>query len=232
LAASHQVVAVDAPGHGLSSSYQVDLWEGARLLGEVGGEADYIGYSMGGRLALHLALAAPYLVRRLVLVGATAGIEVDHERGARRAADAILADGLERDGVDTFLERWLDNPLFATLPRDAAGIVDRRENTVAGLASSLRLMGTGTQEPLWHRLPAARMPALFVVGALDAKFRELAERMSHAWGGESRVAVVEGAGHAVHLEQPEAFLDLVSAFLQRPDGGAHDTATPAANSNP
>lgn len=230
LAKDRQVVAVDAPAHGLSSGYRVGLEEGARLLGEVGNEAAYVGYSMGGRLALHLALAAPYLVKRLVLVGATAGIDSDHERAARRAADDVLAAGLEKDGLDAFLERWLANPLFATLPRERAGIEDRRENTADALADSLRLMGTGTQLPLWDRLQELTMPVLFVVGEHDEKFTAIAHRMAERWGGPpgtAHVAIVHGAGHAAHLERPDAFLTYVVPFLDVDHRSANPTASKA-----
>ena len=228
LAAEHQVLAVDAPGHGLSSHYRVGLWEAARLLGEAGNEATYVGYSMGGRLVLHLALAAPYLVRRVVLVGATAGIDDARERVARTAADQVLAAGLESDGLDAFLGRWLADPLFAGLPRDAAGMEARRENTVEGLAGALRLLGTGVQEPLWDRLGSLQMPALLVAGERDEKFVALASRMAAGWGGPAEVVVVAGVGHAVHLEQPEAFVATVLPFLQ----DAHPSATPTASSDP
>ena len=226
LTEGHEVVAVDAPSHGRSAGHRTDLVEGARLLGEAGGRAAYVGYSMGGRLALHLAVQQPELVERLVLVGATAGLDTEDERAARRAADEALAADLERGGLDAFLERWLANPLFATLPAEAAGVEDRRENTVDGLAASLRLTGTGTQRPLWGELPRLTMPVLFVVGEHDEKFTALARRMVYAWGGGGGVAVVAGAGHACHLEQPEAFLDVVLPFLHR------TTASPAASSNP
>jgi 2-succinyl-6-hydroxy-2,4-cyclohexadiene-1-carboxylate synthase len=170
---------------------------------------------MGGRLALHLAVQQPDLVERLVLVGATAGLDTEEERAARRDADERLAADLERDGLEPFLERWLANPLFATLPADAAGVDDRRENTVEGLAASLRRTGTGTQRPLWDELPKLTMPVLFVVGGLDAKFSALAERMRAAWGGPAEIATIDGAGHACHLEQPGAFLDVVVPFLHR-----------------
>lgn len=212
------VVTVDAPAHGRSSDIRVDLEEGARLLGQVGGDAAYVGYSMGGRLALHLAIEAPEHVRCLVLVGATAGIDDAAERAARRAADEALARNLERDGLDVFLERWLANPLFATLPSDRAGLDDRRSNTVDGLAASLRLMGTGTQEPLWDRLARLAMPALFVAGERDEKFTALAHRLAAAWGGPARIGIVAGAGHACHLEQPDAFCDLVLPFLDEHAG--------------
>lgn len=231
VADGRQVMAVDAPAHGRSVGHQVDLVEGARLLGETGGEAVYVGYSMGGRLTLHLALAAPHRLRGVVLVGATAGLESDEERATRRRADEALATDLERDGLDAFLERWLANPLFATLPVDDAALGERKENTVAGLAASLRLLGTGTQTSLWTRLPDIEVPALFVAGERDEKFTALAHRMAAAWGGSARVGIVADAGHACHLEQPKAFCDLVLPFLDGLDG-AQRTESPAANNNP
>jgi 2-succinyl-6-hydroxy-2,4-cyclohexadiene-1-carboxylate synthase len=223
------VVAVDAPGHGGSAEHRTDLVEGARLLGERGGRAAYVGYSMGGRLTLHLALARPDLVERVVLVGATGGLDTEEERAQRRRADEQLAADLERDGLDAFLRRWLANPLFATLPADAAAVEDRLENTVDGLADSLRRTGTGTQRPLWDDLGALVMPALFVVGERDEKFTALAHRLAAGWGAEANVEVVPDAGHACHLEQPEAFLDVVEPFL---DEGAQRTSSPAASSSP
>ena len=226
LAAEHEVLAVDAPAHGRSAAHRTDLVEGARMLGETGGRAAYVGYSMGGRLALHLAVERPELVERLVLVGATAGLDTEDERAQRRAADEALAADLERDGLDAFLNRWLANPLFATLPTDAAGVEDRLENTVDGLAASLRLTGTGTQRPLWDDLPRLTMPVLFVVGELDAKFTAIAHRMRERWGGDATVEVIPGAGHACHLERPDQFLDVVVPFLHR------TTASPTASTNP
>lgn len=116
LAADHDVWAVDAPGHGDSAGVEADLVDGATLLGATGGRATYLGYSMGGRLALHLALSRPALTERLVLIGATAGIEDEDERSARKAADEALAAHIEDIGVDAFLEEWLALPLFAGLP--------------------------------------------------------------------------------------------------------------------
>lgn len=228
LAARHHVVAVDAPAHGRSAAHRTDLVDGATLLGETGGRAAYVGYSMGGRLTLHLALQQPDLVERVVLVGATGGLDTEDERTARRAADEALASDLERDGLDAFLARWLANPLFATLPRDAAAVEDRKENSVDGLADSLRRTGTGTQRPLWDDLGQLRMPALLVAGERDEKFTALAHRLADAWGGAARVELIEGAGHACHLERPDSFLDAVEPFL---DEGQR-TESPAASSSP
>jgi 2-succinyl-6-hydroxy-2,4-cyclohexadiene-1-carboxylate synthase len=204
LGVDHEVRAVDAPGHGRSSEVRADLVDGAALLGAAGDRATYLGYSMGGRLALHLALARPDLVERLVLIGATAGIEDDAERASRKAADETLADHVEAVGVDTFLHEWLAQPLFAGLPPSAACLDERRRNTSAGLASSLRLAGTGTQRPLWAELSRLTMPVLLVVGGDDAKFTTIAERMADHIGPTATVSVIEGAGHTAHLERPEA----------------------------
>ncbi|MBW3627615.1 MAG: alpha/beta fold hydrolase, partial [Actinobacteria bacterium] len=164
LAADHEVVAVDAPGHGRSTQVRASLWEGAELLAGAGGDATYLGYSMGGRLCLHLALAAPERVRALVVVGATAGIDDPAQRAARRAEDEERARRLEAEGLEPFLERWLAQPLFAGMTEEVQCREERRENTVAGLAASLRLAGAGAQEPLWHRLEELAMPVLVIAG--------------------------------------------------------------------
>src|SRR6478736_8740059 len=128
LATDHEVVVVDAPGHGGSSGVRADLWAGADLLGDVGGRATYVGYSMGARLVLHLALGRPELVDRLVLLGGTAGIDAADERAERRLADERLAEELERDGTERFLERWLAQPIFEGLTPAPADLAARRAN--------------------------------------------------------------------------------------------------------
>jgi 2-succinyl-6-hydroxy-2,4-cyclohexadiene-1-carboxylate synthase len=213
LARDHEVVLVDAPGHGASGAVRADLAGGALLLGAAGGSAVYVGYSMGARFALHLALARPDLVRGLALLGATPGLEDAAERAARGQADEALAAEVEAIGVDAFLDRWLAGPLFARLPPDAAGIADRRRNTADGLASSLRLAGTGAQAPLWDRLPELAMPVLVLAGADDEKFTAIGRRMTECIGPNAEFAPVPGAGHAAHLEQPGTVLALLQAWL-------------------
>ena len=166
---------------------------------------------MGGRLCLHLALARPDIVERLVLVSATAASRTTTSARASRAADDALATSLERDGVDAFLERWLAQPMFATLADP--GLDDRRRNVAAGLASSLRLAGTGSQQPLWDRLASLTMPVLVVAGALDTKFVAIAERMADAIP-DATLAVLDNAGHTAHLERPDVFVDLLGDWLK------------------
>ena len=213
-----EVICPDAPGHGRSGAVAADLVAGADLLAQCGGRAVYIGYSMGGRLALHTALRHPELVEGLILLGATAGIDAEAERTARRVADELLADELERDGIDLFLVRWLANPLFATLQPDPGDLAARRTNTVRGLASSLRLAGTGAQEPLWDRLAVLTMPVLLLAGERDPKFLALAERMAVAIGENTSLGIVADAGHAAHLERPDAFVEHVRRFLEEAMG--------------
>ncbi len=207
-----ETIAVDLPGHGDAAQIDADLWGSADRLVSIGGPATYVGYSMGGRVALHAALAHAATVRRLILIGATPGIEDDDERATRRASDDALASHIEDVGVGTFLDEWLANPLFAGLDATTAGRDDRLRNTAAGLASSLRRTGTGTQQPLWERLDAVRAPVLLLVGAHDAKFTAIAERMAAALP-DATLRVIAGAGHSVHLERPAATATAIVEWL-------------------
>ena len=172
------------------------------------------GYSMGGRIALDLALhaAARDRVERLVLIGVSPGLADPAERAARRATDAALADELERDGIDSFAERWAAQPLFVDQPPAVAAAADaeRRGQQPAGLAAALRGLGTGTMEPLWERLPELTIPVTLILGERDAKFRAIAERMAAALP-EARLHVVAGAGHAVQLEAPAQVAALIAS---------------------
>jgi len=210
----YESVTVDAPGHGQSGELRLDLVAAAATLAETAGRASVIGYSMGGRLALHLALAQPDVVQRLVLVSTTAGLDAWADREQRRLSDEQLAIEIERDGVAAFVERWLALPLFAGLPRAAAQVDQRLTNTAAGLSSSLRLAGTGAQASLWSRVGELRMPVLVVVGAGDTKFVAIGERL-HGLIAGSELIEINGAGHTVHLEAPEAFESVLRDWLAR-----------------
>ena len=186
----------------------------AALLGATGGQAVYLGYSMGGRLCLRLALDQPDLVTRLILLSTTAGIANEMERANRQAADETLAAAIERDGVDRFLQSWVAQPLFATL--DEPDLEDRRRNTATGLTSSLRMAGTGAAPALWERLGELSMPVLVIAGALDAKFVALAEQLA-ASISNATLAVIPDAGHAVHLERPADVVAAVSSWMEARD---------------
>jgi 2-succinyl-6-hydroxy-2,4-cyclohexadiene-1-carboxylate synthase len=171
--------------------------------------AALLGYSMGGRVALQAALAAPERFEALLLESASPGIADAGERAARVAADRALAERIERDGVAAFVDEWEAIPLFATQRALAADVrarlrEQRLRNSARGLANSLRGMGAGAQAALHARLRELPMPVQLIAGALDTKYVAIAHEMATSIG-RARVRVVEGAGHAVHLEQPEAF---------------------------
>jgi 2-succinyl-6-hydroxy-2,4-cyclohexadiene-1-carboxylate synthase len=222
LGSLYEVVAIDLPDHGDSGGIHASsLEDAADLLGRAGGRASYVGYSLGGRVCLTLALRHPELIESLVLVGATPGIVADSDRAARVAADNALADRLNPPDaagsgldLDDFLAEWLAGPLFAHLTSDQADLASRQVNTPAGLARSLRTTGTGTQVPSYDRLGELSMPVLLVAGANDTRFSAIADEMASAIGPNARTSFIDGAGHAAPFERPSQFANVVMAFLE------------------
>lgn len=209
----YTAVAPDLRGHGTAAGAMPITFEAitADILALGGPRFALGGYSMGGRIALHVALAAPERVSRLVLVATTAGIEDAAERRARRAADEALAQRLETQSIEAFAAAWGSQSLFAgqSAAVRAKADADRRRNDPAALAASLRGIGTGTMAPLWDRLGELTMPVDVVVGAEDAKFLAIGERLRHALPA-ARLTVVPGAGHALALEQPQGIADVLA----------------------
>ncbi|MGZ4725128.1 MAG: alpha/beta fold hydrolase [Ilumatobacteraceae bacterium] len=211
-AEGYESIVVDQPGHGDSAGVHTDLAATAGLLTSMCGSAVYVGYSMGGRLCLHAAVMHPQLVRGVALVGATAGIADESERSRRRGADDQLAATIERIGVDAFLDEWLAQPLFAGLIVDDQQRADRRRNSAGGLATSLRLAGTGVQDSLWSRLDELDMPVLAIAGELDDKYAAIGRQLA-ASVPDGRFAEITGAGHAAHLQDPDQLTDLLRSWL-------------------
>jgi 2-succinyl-6-hydroxy-2,4-cyclohexadiene-1-carboxylate synthase len=180
------------------------------VLAAVPGPFALAGYSMGGRIALHVALAAPERVQRLVLVGGSPGLADRAERAARRRADEQLAADIERARIEEFARRWAETPVLAGLPPDVAAAVhaDRLRSTPEGLAAALRGLGTGALPSLWDRLGELAMPITLIVGERDEKFRAIAADMAERLP-DGRLEVVAGAGHAVHLEAPAVVAALI-----------------------
>jgi len=188
-----------------------------RLWDELGVEKTHlVGYSMGGRLALHIGARRPERVLSLLTIGAHAGLDEDAREG-RRQGDEALAERIERDGVESFIEYWGSLPLFAGLQRRGPAYVaqiraDRMQNHASGLACSLRGMGAGVMEPVWDKLEHVPFPCTFVAGQLDhgyvASARRLAATVPHG-----RVEVVLRAGHAVHQERPDGLARVLAAHL-------------------
>jgi 2-succinyl-6-hydroxy-2,4-cyclohexadiene-1-carboxylate synthase len=221
------LVAPDLYGHGWSSTPEdvgrlrlsrmaADLWALWDAL-EVG-DPVVLGYSMGGRLAIDLALHTPARVPALILESASPGIQDPAEREARRRADEALADRIEQQGVEAFVEYWEHLPLFQSQRRLNPALLeqvhrDRLANTAHGLAQSLRGSGTGAQPSRWEALAELTMPTLLVTGAEDEKYRAIHQQMARLLPAAQTV-VLDGAGHTPHLEQPDAFVETLGAFLR------------------
>ena len=228
LAHRHEVFALDMPGHGRSSApadaarYSLDRFAAdlACVLDVVSlQKVAVLGYSMGGRAAIQFALAHGDRVAALILESTSPGIPDTVEREARLAADAELASMIERDGVAAFVDRWERLPLWesqSALPDSAREKLrlQRLANRPDGLANSLRGAGAGSSVPVTGRLASIAAPALVVAGALDAKYVGLAPLLVASLP-DARLDIIPGAGHAVHLEQPDALARSAGDFLRR-----------------
>jgi 2-succinyl-6-hydroxy-2,4-cyclohexadiene-1-carboxylate synthase len=221
-ARGHVPVLIDLPGHGGNRARhgpaQHTLDAALALVRDAGRwPADLVGYSMGGRIALHFAAAHGGLVRRLVLESSSPGLETAEERTARRSSDEALAERLVADGIRSFVAEWEALPLFESQAGLSLDVVARqRERRLANdprsLAAALRGLGAGALPSLWERLPRITVPTLLVVGERDPKFVDIAARMA-ARMPAARTVVVPGVGHAVHLERPDLWLEVVGGFL-------------------
>lgn len=205
-------LALDLPGHGSQQHAPPPItFEGCveHVLEHSPPRFVLAGYSMGGRLALHVALTAPERVMRLVLISTTAGIADPHERALRRRADRRLAGEIERGTIEQFVSRWRAQAMFAQDP-PAVDALARREmsrHATHGVAAALRGIGTGEMQPLWGRLGELGMPVTVLVGERDHRFRALARRLSDCLPA-ARLLVVPG-GHSLLLESPQAVAEAI-----------------------
>jgi 2-succinyl-6-hydroxy-2,4-cyclohexadiene-1-carboxylate synthase len=229
IAAFARCIFIDALGHGQSAAppvperYSLDCStrDLVALLDALDLPAvDVLGYSMGGRAALHFAVHAPERVRALILESASPGLADAAARRERAAVDAALAERIEQAGITAFVAEWERQPLLRpaahlSVERRARQHAQRLANEPHGLANSLRGMGTGQQVPLWSRLPEVERPVLLVVGEQDARYGQIAARMQSALP-RADLAVVPQAGHTVHLDQPARFVALLKSAVHRP----------------
>lgn len=225
LKSEFRCIALDLPGHGTSIGLPQETYtfEGAarsiiRLLDELQTDrAALVGYSMGGRLTLHLTLNHPERFTGLLLESTSPGLEKEEDRAARRAADEEKAQRLETEDFGEFLQDWYRQPLFESLACDEAVLQEtikaRKNNDPSELAKSLRGMGTGSQPSLWRELPELWVPALAVTGELDEKFVGISRRMA-ASSTRLKMVVISGVGHNVHVEAPKEYLGLLRRFLR------------------
>lgn len=244
LEARRRTLAVDLPGHGGSgvpaTGGRMTLPSLARslsrLLDRLGVErATWIGYSMGGRIALGATVLYPGRVDRLVLESASPGLATPEEREVRRKEDEAWARRLETSGLEAFVDDWMARPLFAS-QRDLPDAVRARERarrmrgSAEGLARTLRETGTGSQPSFWEDLARIASPVLLLTGQRDPKFQAIADAMADRLPDVRRVTV-PGAGHAVHLEAPRAWLRAVLEFLE-PDAEGGVSGAPRRGVGP
>ncbi|HEV2075161.1 MAG TPA: alpha/beta fold hydrolase [Thermoleophilaceae bacterium] len=203
--------------------HRADTFEGRldEIAAEAARDAVLVGYSMGGRLALHAALRRPRALRALVLVGASAGIEDEGLREERRSADERLADWMEGRSIEEIVERWERVPALASQSRELREALrpGRLSHDPAALASLLRTAGQGTLPPVWDRLPGLPLPVLAVAGEGDDVYVAAAYRMAELLPrGAARL--VPGAGHSPQLERPDAFAAILEKFVDAMDFGS------------
>jgi 2-succinyl-6-hydroxy-2,4-cyclohexadiene-1-carboxylate synthase len=215
--------------HGSPCSMEACTEDLGALWDELGVERTHLaGYSMGGRLALHVAARRPDRLLSLLTIGAHAGLDEDAREGRRRG-DEGLAERIEKEGIEAFVDYWGALPLFAGLERRGPSYVaqlraERLQNHVAGLACSLRGMGAGTMEPVWDDLGRVTFPCTFVAGQQDHGYVTSARKLASTVR-QGQVEIVPRAGHAVHQERPDAFARLLASHL------AAATATGASAPN-
>lgn len=207
---------LDAPGHGNNINGARSLTQCAEDIATSMKTGILVGYSMGARMALHVALLYPELVAQLVLISGTPGLKTESERTNRIQNDSELADRIEIIGTPAFIDEWLALPIFSGLSNETNQRNDRLRNTAKGLADSLRFAGTGTQEPQWANLHQLSMPVHLIVGEHDQKFTAIAEEMKPLIS-TSEMTVVSNSGHTVHLENSTATGQLLDSIILRND---------------
>ncbi|QKY71663.1 2-succinyl-6-hydroxy-2,4-cyclohexadiene-1-carboxylate synthase [Lentibacillus sp. CBA3610] len=218
-----RTMGIDLPGHGQTSSDSPKTMEA--FCRDLAGLLDYlqlekvnlIGYSMGGRTALSFAFIYPERVKTLTLESASPGLADEGQQQSRRQHDEKLAQRIETDGLRAFVDYWENIPLFQSqkqLPAASRETLraERLSHSVAGLAQSLRFMGTGAQASWWEHLQQLNMPVLLLTGELDHKFIDINRAMERLIPtAEHRI--INHSGHAIHVEQPSIFGKIVNRFL-------------------
>ncbi|MBW4440539.1 MAG: 2-succinyl-6-hydroxy-2,4-cyclohexadiene-1-carboxylate synthase [Plectolyngbya sp. WJT66-NPBG17] len=211
---------IDLPGHGktrFSEDYTIANTAAAivDLLDELEiDQANLVGYSMGGRLGLYLALNYSQRFPAAVIESGSPGLKTQQERLERIQHDRELANQIESN-FDQFLTDWYNQPLFRSIkahPNFEQILKERSHNNPIELARSLREMGTGMQPSLWKQLQSHHNPLLLIVGECDRKFIALNQEMTSLCE-TAEIAIVPNAGHNIHVEQPEWFVDKLKNFF-------------------
>ncbi len=222
----YQCILIDIIGHGKTESperYERYMIEQVaddikNILDQLNiSKVSIIGYSMGGRLGLTFALLYPELIHRLILESSTPGLANEEKRKERREADSKLADSIEKNGVEAFINYWENISLFSTqkkLPLEKRRAIrqQRLSQNPTGLSNSLRGMGTGSQPSWWHRIGDISFPFMMIVGGKDIKFCQIADSMKEL-NQNLVIKTIDSAGHANHVEEPRKFGKIIREFL-------------------
>ncbi|MDM8529743.1 2-succinyl-6-hydroxy-2,4-cyclohexadiene-1-carboxylate synthase [Anaerolineales bacterium HSG25] len=219
----------DLPGHGKHVDWLPDRsFDFATIAAELVAWLDsqnlpsvtLVGYSMGGRIALHIACHYPERIARLVLENANPGLNDEIARQQRVEWDQARAKELIELGLESFLERWYDMPLFDSLHRRPELLTrlkqSRRHNDARWLAKIISDLSPGRQISLWEQLPCLSLPVLLVGGALDSKYVDILTRIQSKLP-RAELKIIANAGHNVHLEQPTLFINHLTRFLTQRD---------------
>jgi 2-succinyl-6-hydroxy-2,4-cyclohexadiene-1-carboxylate synthase len=177
-------------------------------------DANLVGYSMGGRLALHLALHYADRFPKVILESASPGLKTEAERLARIQHDFALAERIETN-FPQFLADWYEQPLFRSFkqhPNFEQMMQKRLRNNPVELAKSLRNMSTGLQPSLWKNLENHQNSLLLMVGENDRKFITINQDMASICP-RAKLAIVSNAGHNIHAEQPITYANQIAQFL-------------------
>lgn len=225
LSSLFDVICIDLPGHGRTAAptaierYTMPIVarDVAQIIELIGVSASVLGYSMGGRLALYLALHFPERVTGLILESASPGLEDAVAQRERAESDELLADRILRSGVPAFVADWEKHPIFTSQRRLSPALLDQQRrqrlaNSAIGLAGSLRGMGAGRQPNLWPELANLKTPVLLMAGELDEKYVQISRRMVNLLP-RAQLQTFPECGHNIHLEQPEAYLACVQGWL-------------------
>lgn len=223
---SIKIVAIDLIGHGKTESpkdvARYSMIEQVKDLEEIFEQLELqyftlLGYSMGGRVALSYAVRFPKRIKKLILESSSPGLQSEQEQANRRKADEYLANEIEQQGIEAFVNKWENIPLFSSqknLPLHVRDEVrkERLSQHPMGLANSLRGMGTGAQQSVWKKLIRLSFPVILITGELDEKFNNIAKQMQIQLQ-DSKHIVVPGVGHSIHVENPEQFAKIVKEVL-------------------
>jgi 2-succinyl-6-hydroxy-2,4-cyclohexadiene-1-carboxylate synthase len=217
---------LELPGHGDEADAEPEAFEPeacvSNLLAQIHSAAIdrfvVVGYSMGGRLGLQLALAAGPQCVGAVIESASPGVADEADRAARRAHDEAWAQRFEAGPMEKVVADWYEQPVFASLgqqPELKKELIARRaRNSGPGVARALRGLGAGVVPSAWDRLGGLACPVLFIAGGEDRKYVDLAQRAAGLCRSGQAV-IVPGSGHSVHVEKPDGFVDAVRDFLPR-----------------